>query len=156
MDILTLACLTAIVPLAFQAPEQAALRARRRNGRAGALVAPGRAAREGARRCSARPSDRALPDDLLFRTLWDIAALEKKLGREHAALAVLTDLAAARNPWRAAAFIELAKYYEHRERNYAMALEMTRNALDLEPSDATRRRLARLEKRISPRSGKLL
>jgi hypothetical protein len=69
---------------------------------------------------------------------------------------VLTDLAAERNPWRANAFIELAKYYEHRERNYTMALEMTRNAFDLAPSDATRRRLARLEKRIAPNAPKLL
>ena len=88
--------------------------------------------------------------------MWDIAALEKKLGREHAALPVLTDLAAERNPWRAAALIELAKYYEHRERNYAMALELTRNAFDLAPSEATRRRLARLGKRIAPESRKLL
>ena len=62
--------------------------------------------------------EKNLSDDLMFRTLWDIAALEKKLGREHAALPVLTDLAASRNPWRAAAFVELAKYYERRERNY--------------------------------------
>jgi tetratricopeptide (TPR) repeat protein len=83
----------------------------------------------------------------MFRTLWDIAALEKKLGREHAALPVYTELAASRNPWRSPAFAELAKYYEHRERNYAMALEMTHQALDIDPSEALRRRLARLEKK---------
>ena len=86
-------------------------------------------------------------DELLFRTLWDIAALEKKLGREHAALPVLTDLAASHNPWRAAAFVELAKYYERRERNYVLALEMTRSAMELGPSEALQRRVARLEKR---------
>ena len=59
--------------------------------------------------------DRNLSDELLFRTLWDIAALEKKLGREQAALPVLTDLAASSNPWRAAALVELAKYYERRQ-----------------------------------------
>jgi tetratricopeptide (TPR) repeat protein len=95
--------------------------------------------------------DRGLADDLLFRTLWDIAALEKKLGRHHAALPILTDLAGSRNPWRAAAFTELAKYYEHRERNCSMALEMTRKAIELEPSDALRRRAARLETRLSSR-----
>ena len=92
--------------------------------------------------------EKNLSDDLLFRTLWDIAALEKKLGREHAALPVLTDLAASRNPWRGAAFVELAKYYERRERNYALALEMTRSAQELEPSEALERRAARLEKRV--------
>ena len=83
--------------------------------------------------------------------------LGKKLGREHAALPLYTELAASRNPWRAAAYAELAKYYEHRERNYAMALEMTLSALGLEESEALRNRVARLEKRLSkPKSGKLL
>jgi uncharacterized protein len=155
IDILTLACLTAIVPRAFDAPERAEFahgaemvglaRWWRQTGQQEAALALFRQA-----------LDRHLSDDLLFRTMWDIAALEKKLGREHAALPVLTDLAAERNPWRANAFIELAKYYEHRERNYTMALEMTRNAFDLAPSDATRRRLARLEKRIAPGARKLL
>ena len=95
--------------------------------------------------------DRGLPDDLMFRTLWDTALIEKKLGREHAALPVFTELAGERNPWRAAALEELAKYFEHRERNYAMALEMTLSALDLEPSDALRRRMARLKKKSGDR-----
>ena len=57
----------------------------------------------------------------------------------------------------AAAFQELAKYYEHRERNYAMALEMTRSALHLEDSMALRRRAARLEKRAAtPKPPRLL
>jgi tetratricopeptide (TPR) repeat protein len=98
-----------------------------------------------------------LSDDLLFRTLWDIAALEKKLGREHAAVQVLTDLAASRNPWRRAAFVELAKYYERRERNYALALEMTRSAQELEPSEALDRRAARLEKCMgTPKTSRLI
>jgi hypothetical protein len=45
----------------------------------------------------------------------------------------------------------LAKYFEHRERNYAMALEMTLNALDLDPSDALRRRAQRLKKKTGDR-----
>ena len=155
MDILTLACLTAIVPRAFQAPEEAQFT------HGAEMVGLARWWRQAEQHEKALALlrgalDRALPDDLLFRTMWDIAALEKKLGRQHAALPVLTDLAACCNPWRAAAFIELAKYYEHRERNYAMALEMTRNALDLDPSDSVRRRLDRLEKRVSPGSRKLL
>lgn len=151
VDILTLACLTAIVPLAFQAPEQAQF------AHGAEMVGLARWWRQAEQHENAlglfrQAIDRGLPDDLMFRTLWDIAALEKKLGREHAALPLLTDLAACRNPWRGAAFAELAKYYEHRERNYAMALEMTRNALEVEPSEAFERRLHRLEKKCAARN----
>jgi uncharacterized protein len=155
LDILTLACLTAIVPRAFQSPDQAEF------AHGAEMVGLARWWRQAEQHETAlalfrRALERRLSDDLLFRTMWDIAALEKKLGREHAALPVLTDLAAERNPWRAPAFIELAKYYEHRERNYTMALEMARNALEVAPSDALRRRMARLEKRLTPGSRKLL
>ncbi|MGD0435591.1 MAG: ribonuclease H-like domain-containing protein, partial [Bryobacteraceae bacterium] len=148
IDILTLACLTAVVPVAFHPPDKA------RFSHGAEMVGLARWWRQAEQHDNAlalfrQALDRGLPDELLFRTMWDIAALEKKLGREQAALPLLTDLAAAPNPLRATALIELAKYYEHRERNYAMALEMTRSALDLEPSEALHRRAARLEKRTS-------
>ncbi len=148
IDILSLACLTAIVPLAFHPPGQAQF------AHGAEMVGLARWWRQAEQHENAlalfrQALDRGLPDELLFRTMWDVAALEKKLGREHAALPVLTDLAAAPNEMRAQALIELAKYYEHRERNYAMALEMTRSALDLESSEALLRRAARLEKRTS-------
>src|SRR6202034_2389657 len=147
IDILSLACLTAIVPRAFNAPYQAGF------SHGAEMVGLARWWRraeqhENALALFRQAIDKNLSDDLLFRTLWDIAALEKKLGREHAALPVLTDLAASRNPWRGAAFVELAKYYERRERNYALALEMTRSAQELVPSEALARRAARLEKRV--------
>jgi len=150
VDILTLACLTAIVPRAFHPPDQA------RFSHGAEMVGLARWWRQAEQHENAlglfrQAVDRGLADDLLFRTLWDIAALEKKLGRHHAALPILTDLAASRNPWRAAAFTELAKHYEHRERNCSMALEMTRKALELEPSEALRRRAARLETRLLSR-----
>ncbi|HUA21035.1 MAG TPA: ribonuclease H-like domain-containing protein [Bryobacteraceae bacterium] len=146
IDILTLACLTAIVPRAFSAPDQATF------VHGAEMVGLARWWRQAEQHENAlalfrQALERNLPDDLLFRTMWDIAALEKKLGREHAALPLLTDLAAVKNPFQAAAFVELAKYYEHRERNYSMALEMTRHALAIEDSEALRRRAARLEKR---------
>ena len=146
VDILTLACLTAIVPRAFHAPNQAQF------AHAAEMVGLARWWRQADQHENAlalfrQALDRELPDELLFRTMWDVAALEKKLGREHAALPMLTDLASARNPWRASAFTELAKYYEHRERNYAMALEMARNAFDLGPSEALRHRITRLERK---------
>ena len=91
----------------------------------------------------------SLPDHLLFATLWEIAATEKRLGRQDAALAVLAELAESRNPYQVRALEALAKHYEHRERNYAMALEITRSALAREDSPQHRRREARLLARIA-------
>jgi tetratricopeptide (TPR) repeat protein len=156
IDILTLACLTAIVPRAFNAPDQAEF------SHGAEMIGLARWWRQAEQHENAlalfrQAIGKNLSDDLLFRTLWDIAVLEKKLGRELAALPVLTDLAASRNPWRTSAFVELAKYYERRERNYALALEMTRSALELEPSEALQRRAARLEKRVAvPKTSRLI
>jgi uncharacterized protein len=146
VDILTLACLTAIVPLAFHAPEKARFS---HGAEMAGLARWWRQAGEyeNALALFRQAIDRGLPDDLLFRTMWDVAALEKKVGREQAALPLLTDLAACRNSWRCAAFEELAKYYERREHNYPMALEMTRNAIEIEPSEALQRRLDRLRRK---------
>ncbi len=147
IDILTLACLTAIVPRAFHVDSAEFSHGAEMIG----LARWWRQAEqhENALALFRQAVEKNLSDELLFRTLWDIAALEKKLGREHAALPVLTDLAACHNPWRVAAFVELAKYYERRERNYALALDMTRKAIELEPSDALQRRVTRLEKRAN-------
>lgn len=147
VDILTLACLTGIVPWAFHSPEQAPLK------HGAELVGLARWLRQADQNEQAitlfrRAVDLGLPDDLLFRTLWDIARLERKQERPDAALALLTDLAASRNPYRIAALEELAKHYEHREKNYPMALEFTRKALSLEDSDPLRRREKRLGQRV--------
>jgi len=146
LDILSLACLTAIVPFAFRSPEDAGLRhGADLIGLARWLLRGGR--EEEALRLFRRAVEMGLPDDLLFRTLWDVAAIEKRLGRTDAALPVITDLAGSRNPYRVRALEELAKHYEHRERNYAMALEMTRTALGIEDTAPLRRRETRLKNR---------
>lgn len=103
-----------------------------------------------------RAIDLGLPDDLLFKTMWEIGRLEKKLDRYDAAVAIYTDLSASRNKYRAAALEELAKYYERRERNYGIALEMTRAALDLEESEPMHRRETRLKKRLTSRRQRVL
>lgn len=156
MDILTTACLTGIVPFAFREPNAAPLaHGTDLVGLARWFLKAGQC--EQALQLMRRAVDMGLPDDLLFRTLWDTAALEKKMKNEPAALAVWTDLAASRNPYRVAALEALAKYYEHRERNYAMALEMIQTARTLADSEEFGRRQARLEKRLArPRSGRLL
>jgi uncharacterized protein YprB with RNaseH-like and TPR domain len=148
LDIVTLACLTAIVPWAFQDPSQAPLH------HAAEWVSLGRWLRQAGKLEDAlvlfrRAVNGNLRDELLFRTLWDIAELEKKLGRHDAALAVYTDLAASRNPHRAAALERLAIHYEHRERNYAMALEFAAEALRHQETAQLRRRIDRLRRRTA-------
>jgi tetratricopeptide (TPR) repeat protein len=106
---------------------------------------------EEALRLFRRAVDLGLPDALLFRTLWDIAAMERRAGRADAALAAITELAESRNPYRARALEALAKHYEHGERNYGMALEMTRGALALGETPQLKRREERLRKRIETR-----
>ncbi|MDQ6666029.1 MAG: ribonuclease H-like domain-containing protein, partial [Acidobacteriota bacterium] len=155
MDIVSLACLTAIVPEAFRSPEALTLRhGADLLGLARWLLQAGRM--EQALTLLRRAVDLGLRDDLLFRALLDIGMLEKKLGREAAALAAFTDLAASPNPYRVRAFEELAKYYEHRERNYAMALEMTRTAREYGDSPEIQKREERLCARAAGRSRKLI
>jgi hypothetical protein len=152
IDILSLACLTAIVPFAFRSPEDAPLRhGADLMGLARWLEQAGR--REEALRLYRRAIDLGLPDELLFRALWDIANTEKRLGRYDAAVAAAVELTASRNPYRVRALEELARHYERRERNFAMALEMTRAALALEDTPAIRQREKRLVARLEkPRS----
>ncbi|HEV3330127.1 MAG TPA: ribonuclease H-like domain-containing protein [Bryobacteraceae bacterium] len=148
LDILSLACLTAIVPLAFRSPEETAFHhGADMIGLARWLLKAGHL--DQAVRLLRRAVDLGLPDDLLFRTLWDVAALEKRLDRPEAALSVIRDLAASRNPFRARALEELAKHYEHRERDFAAALETTRSALSLADTPRLRRREQRLSVRLA-------
>ena len=147
-DILTLACLTGIVPYAFKDPATAPLRhGAEMAGIARWLRAAGET--EQARVLFRRAVDAGLPDAILFPTLWDIAAIERKLGCEDAALAVWNDLAACRNPFRVRAMAELAKHYEHRAKDLRLALELTRRALAIENCSALRKREERLLKRTS-------
>lgn len=151
IDILTLGCLTAIVPWAFRDPLTAPLaHGAEMVGLGRWLLAAGQP--EKALVLFRRALEKRMPDELLFRTLWDIARVEKKLGRLDAALSGLTELAGCRNPFQCEALEELAKYYEHRERNYAMALEVTLAALCLAESSELRHRRTRLEGRLAKRS----
>jgi uncharacterized protein YprB with RNaseH-like and TPR domain len=147
-DILTLACLTGIVPYAFRDPGESTLK----NGAELAGIARWlRAAGEldQARKLFRRAVDAGLRDDLLFQTLWDMGTIDRKLGAVEDALAVWTDLAESRNAFRVRAMEELAKHYEHREKNYARALELTRGALEYEESVGLRKREERLSRRCT-------
>jgi uncharacterized protein YprB with RNaseH-like and TPR domain len=154
IDILSLACLTAIVPQAFRAPEEMVFRhGADLIGLARWLLREER--HDEALRLFRKAVDLGLPDELLFRTLWDTASVEKRMGRLPAAVAAFTDLAASRNPYRVRALEEVAKYYEHHERNYIMALEITRGALAIEDTPELRRRECRLGKRVTEGTKKL-
>jgi hypothetical protein len=153
MDIVTLACLTAIVPAAFRGTDLEALsRLGIRRGEDLASIARWlltAAQYEQALDLFQRAVQAGLPDKLLFRTLWDIALLEKKLHRNSAALEIFTDLAACRNDYRASALEELAKHHEHETGDLASALRFTTEALSFDESSSLNRRRERLEKRLA-------
>jgi tetratricopeptide (TPR) repeat protein len=163
LDIATLACLTALVPAIFHSAGTAnpLLGWHPKHGAdlvgiARWLLAEGDPER--ALQVFQRAIDAGLPDQLLFRCLWDVALLEKKLGRPYAAVAIFTELSNCRNEYRARAFEELAKFYEHKEKNYALALDFTCEAMRFSASDSLTSRKQRLEARIAaaPRRQRLM
>ncbi len=161
IDILTLACLTAIVPAAFRDTAHDSLRrlglqrGEELAGIARWLVTAGE--EEKGLELLKRAVDAGLPDRHLFPALWNVGLLEKKLDRPHAALQVFTELAGCRNEYRVPALKELAKYYEHEERNFAIALEFTHQALLYGETPELMHRKTRLERRLAkPRARRLI
>ncbi|HEY3840217.1 MAG TPA: ribonuclease H-like domain-containing protein [Bryobacteraceae bacterium] len=155
VDIVSLACLTAIVPEAFRSPSTIPVR----HGSDLLGVARWLLRAERAHESLAllrRALNLGLPDAHLFRTMLEIGLLEKKLGNDAASVAMFTELAASPNLYQGRAYEELAKFYEHRERNYAMALEMTRLARNLNGTPELDRRIERLRARLArPKQGRL-
>jgi uncharacterized protein YprB with RNaseH-like and TPR domain len=154
MDIVTLACLMALVPQTFQDPARVEARhGADLLGLAKWLVAQQRSVEAIA--LMRRAVQIGMPDRLLFPTLFEVGMLEKKQGNEAAAVELFAELVTCKNACRGRAYEELAKYYEHRERSYAMALEMTRAALSHEVSAGLVARAARLEKKVN-KTGKFV
>jgi len=144
LDIVSLACLTGVIPAAFHDPEHGICKhGADLLGLARWLQMSGRL--EEAHRLMRRSIEMGLADQHLFRALFDAGSLEKKLGLEYAALATFTDLSLSPNPYRVRAYEELAKHYEHREKNFLMALECVRAARALEDSESRANRQRRLE-----------
>ncbi len=158
LDIVTLACLTAIVPRAFQPQgwEQFPVR------HPAELVGLGRWLRQAgqidqATRLFRKAIEGGLTDELTWRTMWDLAALERKLEKHDAALAIYSELAGAGNPFQTAACEELAKHYEHKERNPSMAMEFVLTAMEIAPHPGLEKRRTRLETKIrKPKPRRLL
>ncbi|MBV9766604.1 MAG: ribonuclease H-like domain-containing protein [Acidobacteriaceae bacterium] len=153
IDILTLACLTAIVPAALQSTDCESLtRLGVRRGEDLAGIAQwllGAKEPERALELFERAVEAGLPDALLFRALWRIALLQKKLNRPDRAVKVWSELAGCKSEYRISALEELAKHYERRECNYPLALEFTRQAFSHSPSAGLLRRKIRLERRLA-------
>lgn len=154
VDIVSLACLTGLVPQAFRAPEEIHVH------HGADLVGVARwllqAERpEQAARLLRRAVDIGLPDTLLFRTLWDLAGIENKQGHPEAALEIWRDLGGSRNPYRALALEQLAKHYEHAARDWAQALAWTCAAREVADSPALARREERLRRRLERRRPQL-
>ncbi len=150
IDILTLACLTGIVPEAFQDPASRTPRhASEMTGVARWLLAAGdlNGARTLLRRAIHSEGHAGLPDELLFRALWDLAQLERRLDAQEEARTIWQDLASGCNPFQVRAMEELAKHYEHRAKDRPRALEWTRAARALEDSPELARRELRLSQK---------
>jgi uncharacterized protein YprB with RNaseH-like and TPR domain len=148
LDIVTLACLTGSVPYAFTDPQRIPFRhGAELAGIARWLKSAGEF--EPARDLLRRAVDTGLPDAVLFPSLWELAHLERRLGDTDSALRIWNDLATSPNPFQARALEELAKQYEHRLKDPAKALALTRTARDFSDSQALQRRENRLTKRLA-------
>ena len=158
MDIATLACLTSIVPWAFHTNSTSAGRFQHGAELLGLARWLRKAGEwEQASTLFRQSIDRGLKDALMWPAMWDLAQAEKKLGREESTLAIFTDLTGSPNPYRVDAYEELAKFYEHKERNTTMALEMTRCAMNHGDTPTLKKREERLSKRAAqPRPRRLL
>ncbi|MEP7364802.1 MAG: ribonuclease H-like domain-containing protein [Acidobacteriota bacterium] len=156
LDIVTLACVAAVVPQRFQAPTSLSI------DHPEEMVSMGRWLHQTSRVDEAlalfrEAAARGLRDELMFRTLWDVSIIERRQKRWEAAVAIWSELAAVANPHQAASLIELSKHYEHREKNFSMALEWVVQALAIEDLEDVRKRHTRLQRLAqSPKSQRLL
>jgi uncharacterized protein YprB with RNaseH-like and TPR domain len=149
-DILSLAALTAVVLPAFAAPAEAKLRHGQDTLGLARWLRQKADDVEEVLALYHRALDQGLPDQHLFAALWEISLMEKKKRQHHRAVEVWTELAGVKNPFRCRAWEELAKYYEHVERNYRRALEMTDAALAIEKLPELEHRRQRLERKVAP------
>ena len=147
MDIVTLACLSGIVLPVFAAPDDASLphgedllgiaRWLRRLGE-----------HERALGIYRRSIEAGLLDTELFAARWESAMIEKKLGNHDSKIEILDDLTQVENDFQVAAYEELAKHFEHRERNYSRAAALTSQALKLKCSDELKHREQRIKRKL--------
>jgi len=155
LDIVSLACLTGVIPGFFQDAFRDPHSVQARHGTdllglARWLQMAGRL--EEALQLLRRAIDMGMPDRHLFAALYAAGLIEKKQGLVHAAIATFTDLSLSPNPFRVKAYEELAMHYEHRERSFTMAIECVRAARQIADSEALRKRHERLESKCAGRT----
>lgn len=148
LDIVSLACINSVLLAILASPNRAGLRhGQDIHGLARWLTKLGK---EGQALALYRTAIRSrLPRRDLFAALWEAAQLERRAGRHEEQVQLLRDLTRASTLHRAAAFVELAKHYEHRLKDYALALKMTRNALRHAPSEELCHRERRILGKLS-------
>jgi uncharacterized protein YprB with RNaseH-like and TPR domain len=134
LDILTLACLTSLVLAALGDPSRAPLHATDLVGLGGWLTKMGRAG--AALEVYARALGAPLPAEVAARARWESAAIHKRNGDYERALPLWREL---RTPEAA---VEMAKYFEHRTRNYSAAMLAAQEAHD-------EKRIRRLERKAA-------
>ena len=147
IDIVSLACLTAVVLPAFSSPAEAdplhgadlmgLARWLRRNGED-----------ETALELYRRAIGKHMNEECLFSALWESAMLEKRRGNREAMVGMLSDVSEVRNAHQLSAFEELAKHYEHHAKNYRRALAMTDAAMAIGSSPKLLHRRNRLGGKI--------
>ena len=133
LDIVSLACINSVLLTILASPDRTGLRhGQDIRGLARWLNKLGK---EGQALALYRTAIRSgLPRRDLFAALWETAQIERRAGHHDEQVQLLRDLARVSALHRAAAFVELAKHYEHRLKDYALALKMTRNAQRHAPS----------------------
>ena len=147
IDIVSLACLTAVVLPAFSSGGEAGLR------HGADLLGLARWLRrskeyESALKLYQQAIEAGLADGSLFAALWEAALLEKKLARYESSLLTLSDLARVKNPYQQSALEELAKHREHRDKDFQTALEATEAALAVHNSTELLHRKRRLKRKL--------
>lgn len=145
-DILSLACLTAIVPAAFRDP-RSLRRGAEMVGLARWFRNEGRM--EEAATLMREALRRNLEEPLLFETLWHLAEIERKLGRHEAAVELWIELTGLENPRRAEALTRLAIHFENRARDIRRALGYAEQALLLDEREEWRKRFERLRRKAA-------
>ena len=147
LDIVSLACINSVLLTVLAAPDRAGLRhGQDIRGLARWLSKLGK---EGQALALYRTAIRSgLPRRDLFAALWETAQIERRAGRHDEQVQLLRDLARVSAMHRAAAFVELAKHYEHRLKDYALALKMTRNAQRHAPSEELCHRERRILRKL--------
>lgn len=99
-------------------------------------------------------SRQIISDNKRYDILFMLSLACKRTGRLDEAVGIWTDIAETPNSQRYAALIELAKYYEHREKNYKAALNCATEAQNICPArqydknDIVKRK-TRLEKKLA-------